>query len=99
MKLISVALHGYKRFEQRSSMNVDGKLVAVVGPNESGKSSFLEALMHLNHTEPLNTGGGMQETTRNMDIPTNRTVIEGTYLLDDDDKLALRNVHGGRQAR
>lgn len=99
MKLISVALHGYKRFEQRSSMNVDGKLVAVVGPNESGKSSFLESLMHLNHTDPLNTSGAAREMTRNINIPDDQTAIEATYLLDDDDREALSNVHGGQEAR
>lgn len=99
MKLTKVVLHGYKRFEQRSSMNVDGKLVAVVGPNESGKSSFLEALMHLNHTNPLNTSGAVRETTRSVNVPADRNVIEATYLLEDEDREALSGVHGGKEAR
>lgn len=99
MKLISVALHRYKRFEQRSSMNVDSKLVAVVGPNESGKSSFLEALTHLNHTNPLNVSGAVRETTRGVNVPADRNVIEATYLLEDEDREALSGVHGGKEAR
>jgi predicted ATP-dependent endonuclease of OLD family len=99
MKLISVALHGYKRYEYLSSMNVDGKLVAIVGPNESGKSSFLQALMHLNHNGPLNVSGAARETTRNIEIPVGQKVIEATYLLDDKDKEALSEVHGGREIR
>jgi len=99
MKLISVALHGYKRFEQPSSMNVDGKLIAVVGPNESGKSSFLEALEHLNDHEPLVVSGGTRETTRNVNIPANQNVIKATYLLDDDDREALKDVQGGSEIR
>ena len=99
MKLMSVALHGYKRFEQRSSMKVDGKLVAVVGPNESGKSSFLEALMHLNHTNPLNTSGAARDTTRGVDVPIDRNFIQATYLLEDEDREALRDVHGGKETR
>lgn len=99
MKLISVALHGYKRFEQRSSMNVDSKLVAVVGPNESGKTSFLGALMHLNHNDSFDTSAAERETTRNISIPADRKVIEATYLLEDDDREALIDVHGGKEIR
>ena len=99
VKLISVTLHGYKRFAKSSSMNVDGKLVAVVGPNEAGKSSFLAALEHLNHDSPLVTSGGEQETTRNSSIPRKQDVIEARYLLDADDREALRDVHGWREAR
>jgi predicted ATP-dependent endonuclease of OLD family len=99
MKLTSVALHGYKRFEQRSSMKVDSKLVAVVGPNESGKTSFLGALMHLNHNNSFNTSGAERETTRNTTVPANQKVIEATYLLESDDREALRDVHGGKEIR
>jgi predicted ATP-dependent endonuclease of OLD family len=99
VKLISVALHGYKRFEQRSSMNVDGKLVAVVGPNESGKTSFLEALTHLTHHNLFEASGPERETTRNIDIPSDQTVIEAMYLLDNEDREALKDVHGGKEIR
>src|SRR3712207_749176 len=80
-------------------MKVDGKLIAVVGPNESGKSSLLQALTHLNHYRPLSTSGGMRETTRNVDVPDDQDVIEATYLLDDDDREALSDVHGGKEIR
>lgn len=99
MKLISVSLHGYKRFEERSSMNVDGKLVAVVGPNESGKTSFLKALMHFNHYDAFATSGAEREITRNIDIPADQTVVAAKYLLDDDDWEALRDVDGGKEIR
>lgn len=99
MKLISVALHGFKRFEQWSSMKVDGKLIAVVGPNEAGKSSFLQALMHLNHHDPLNTSAGTWETTCNATIPDDQYIIEAKYLLDNDDRKALSDVHGGEKIR
>lgn len=99
MKLVSIKVHGYKRFAKSSSMNVDGKLVAVVGPNEAGKSSFLAALMHLNHDEPLVTSGGAQETSRNSSVPEGQDVIEARYLLEDADREALRDVHGGTATR
>lgn len=99
MKLISVKLHGFRRFEQTSSMNVDGKLVAVVGPNESGKSSFLNALMHLNNSSPFIANGGSQELTRTASIPANRTVVEARYLLEDVDRESISRVHGAEESR
>jgi len=80
-------------------MNVDGKLVAVVGPNESGKSSFLEALVHLNHRGLFVTSGGSQDTTLNEVIPPSQDVIEAKYLLDDADRAALSQIPGGDEVR
>jgi hypothetical protein len=99
MKLVSVALHGYKRFAERSSMNVDGKLVAIVGPNESGKTSFLDALRHLTHFESFRTSGPERELTRGREIPDNQDVIEATYLVEDGDREALKDVPGIDQIR
>lgn len=99
MKLISVSLQGYKRFEQRTSMNVDGKLVAVVGPNESGKSSLLNALVHLNDSKSFVSSGGSYELTRNAQIPTDQTVVESRYLLEDADREAVSHIEGVEEAR
>jgi predicted ATP-dependent endonuclease of OLD family len=99
MKLIAVSLHGYKRFEQHTSMNVDGKLVAVVGPNESGKSSFLNALMHLNGPSSFVASGGSRELTRNAQVPADQTVVEARYLLEDVDREAISHIQGTEEAR
>jgi HEAT repeat protein len=99
VKLITVTLHGYKRFAEPSSMNVDGKLIAVVGPNEAGKSSFLNALYRLNDGDPFVTSGGSPETTRNVSIPDSQNIIEAKYLLDDADREAIKDIPGGEKAR
>lgn len=80
-------------------MDVDGKLVAIVGPNESGKSSFLHALVHLNDTAPFVTSGGSQETTRGSLILDGQEIVKATYLLDDADRAALDGVLGGNKVR
>lgn len=80
-------------------MNVDGKLVAVVGPNEAGKTSFLQALTHLNHDNLFKLNGAARETTRSTTIPADQQVVKATYLLNDDDREALREVHGGQEIR
>ena len=43
MRLYQMRLSGYRRFVE-ATINLDAKMVAVLGPNESGKSSLLDAL-------------------------------------------------------
>lgn len=99
MKLVSIRLHGYKRFAQSSSMNVDGKLVAIVGPNESGKSSLLAGLRHLNHKEPFVNSGGSPETTRDVSVDPDQIMIQIQCLLDDEDREAIAHIPGTEEAR
>ena len=77
MRLISVEVHGYKRFADPAKMNVDGKVVAVVGPNEAGKTSFLEALHHLEHDDPI----APEDLTRRAGVPGDQVVVVAMYLL------------------
>lgn len=53
MELFSASFEGYRRFREKSTVRTNGKLLALVGPNEAGKSSILEALHHFNNREPL----------------------------------------------
>ncbi len=42
MKLIWIEIAGYKRFGEKSKLNTQNKLIALVGPNEAGKSSLIK---------------------------------------------------------
>jgi len=46
----SLTLKGFKRFAH-ASVNLEGPTTAIVGPNEVGKSSLLDALVRLNDDE------------------------------------------------
>jgi len=50
MRLTKVEITGYKRLAH-ASCNPDGRLIALLGPNEAGKSSVLEALAWLSGVE------------------------------------------------
>ena len=48
MRLIKAHCLGYKRLHDSGWLDLDPELVCIVGPNAAGKSSFLDALTHLN---------------------------------------------------
>ena len=66
MKLVKVGLEGYARFRARPELDVDAPLVAIIGPNEAGKTSMLQALLRLNDTggfDPKEISRRFQGTT------------------------------------
>jgi predicted ATP-dependent endonuclease of OLD family len=85
MRLIKVELSGYKRFAETTALYVNGPVVAVVGPNEAGKTSLLEALTH------LSSGGAFdrREFTDRMEPPAENEIVKATYILEQEDREAL----------
>ncbi len=53
MRLIFIDLEGYKRFRHRCVLDVNGPLIALVGANNSGKSTVLRAISRLEDKEPI----------------------------------------------
>jgi ABC-type cobalamin/Fe3+-siderophores transport system ATPase subunit len=92
MRLIKVGCQGYKRFEQDVEMDVDEKLIAIVGPNEAGKTSFLEALARTERDVPLPDNVRTRGSTTSVKV-------WARYVLDDDDKEALAGVPEARGVR
>lgn len=92
VQLIHVAIEGYRRFEQRSTIRLEGPLTAIVGPNEAGKSSVLRALELLNDDEPIPD----TDVTRGHH---GRTVIEATFVLNKADRDALGDLPGASKVR
>lgn len=45
MKLKHVKIYGFKTFADRTEFEMDGNLIAVVGPNGCGKSNIVDAIM------------------------------------------------------
>ncbi|MBI1313623.1 AAA family ATPase [bacterium] len=92
MQLVWFELSGYKRFAKHTKINLSEKLVAIVGPNEAGKTSLLRCLRHFNHREPFVAAGGSQELTRGITLEKRHTVAEWTFAVDDGDREALKEI-------
>ena len=88
MRLVKMRLRRFRRFED-ATISLDAPVVAVVGPNESGKTSLLKALVQLASSNSLDnrdiTRGYSPEDTR----------IEATYLLSREETQKLQARDSG----
>jgi ABC-type cobalamin/Fe3+-siderophores transport system ATPase subunit len=89
LELISVTLTGYKRFKAKTSLQTNGKLIALLGPNEAGKSSLLNAIAHLGDSRPIT----IEEQSR--DIDPNDLRIVGRFFLNNAE-LSAAGLSGPR---
>ena len=89
MRLLKIRLKQFRRFWADQSLDLNEDLIALVGPNEAGKSSILDALEMLG-TRTLPDVG--RDVTRNSSGPAE---IEGLLVLDDTDKELIAGIRGG----
>lgn len=89
MRLSRIEFQGYKRLAG-TACNVDGRLIAFVGPNEAGKSSILEALDWLSSGEYALPSSFISRSRG--DISPDTEVVRATWVLDDDDRATLGDL-------
>jgi hypothetical protein len=85
MHLASLRIGDFRRFERDSTIDVGPKVVALIGPNESGKTSLLEALSRINQ----------KGEWEKRDFPGRRPAephITALFVLDDSDRAALSHI-------
>lgn len=88
MQLIKAKVSGYKRLAKNCQLNLDADPLCIVGPNAAGKSSFLDALVHLNHDDPF-------EQTEKTRVPGGQALaprIEARFVLDEDERDLMKKV-------
>ena len=83
MRIVWLTLHRYRRFEN-ASINLDAPVVALVGPNEAGKSSLLQALVDVERS------GQFGDRDITSDLQPQGRVLEAMFLLDETDREILR---------
>ena len=84
MHLYQLRLVDYRRFVD-ATINLDSRMVAILGPNESGKSSLLNALALFNNQEPVPA----VQLRRDSDQNGSRLVGELTYRLTDAERSTI----------
>jgi hypothetical protein len=93
VRLLKVKLEGIRRFEATDALLVADRLVAIVGPNEAGKTSLLRALDQIDRIrEPLPATMATRQATV---TPCIRALFE----LDEADRAALSGIHDTHDLR
>lgn len=88
VKLRHLRVHGYKRFAKASTLDTRGRVIAIVGPNEAGKTSFLHAVRHLTSRDAFADHELTDREPRSSDVP----LVSALFTLDDDDRSVLGDL-------
>lgn len=94
MRLVKVTFRGFRRFESTVAY-LDRKVVALVGPNEAGKTSVLDALASLESSDAFPS----QDVTRGLDLDEDVAIVEARYELAADDRALASQVGGSGEPR
>jgi predicted ATP-dependent endonuclease of OLD family len=78
MELKSLTVRGFRRFSGETNLNLEGKLVALLGPNEAGKTSLLHAIASHQSNAAI-------ALTDNSYASTSSPEIALSYFLDIED--------------
>ena len=98
MRMVAFRLEGYRRFEAQSTLDLTPRVVAIVGPNEAGKTSLLDAMEKLTDPSPELSFKSAEFTGRE-ELDEDETVLSALYELDADDCDALSGIHRADEIR
>jgi predicted ATP-dependent endonuclease of OLD family len=87
MDLFQVDITGFRKFKKRTEFKTRGKVLAILGANEAGKSSLLKALTHLNSNDPF------EPHEKSTGTDGSKIEIKAKFLLSDEDRKAARVQH------
>lgn len=92
MRLADAWIHGLRRFggDRPHRVRFDTKLVCLIGANEAGKSTILNAVEIGVSPDPVEP----TDRTRREHVPDDREVVRLRYRLDAADREALATVGG-----
>ena len=99
MKLIWIEIEGYKRFGSKTKLNTQGKVISLIGPNEAGKSSLIDAIHHIGKEEAIKTSGPNKELTRGIETSNSHFILNAGFLLEENDRNSISHIKGGKNVR
>ena len=83
-----VFITGFKRFKDTSVL-LDRNLLAFVGANEAGKSSFLQALLSIENSEPYSK----TQLTKGLNRESDDIVVKVEYILEIEELQKLKEFN------
>lgn len=89
MRLSYCKIQGFKRF-QNATVNLDRNLIAFVGPNEAGKSSFFEVLASTENQDEFTN----KQLSRDGNYDDEHDIIELAYSIEENDLDILIGFNG-----
>ena len=101
MRLASLRLAGFRRFADETTIDLSPPVVAVVGPNEAGKSSLLNALSRVANEEPFPEGDfSGRERPYDVDDPDEiPMVLSAEFVVENEDRESLAGIPGAEAIR
>jgi predicted ATP-dependent endonuclease of OLD family len=87
MRLVKAEVSGFGRLAE-GKVNLDNKVLAIVGPNEAGKTTLLKALAFIDNGATLS----VPERSRGLVVPDDHTVVRVQYLLEGNDADVVANL-------
>lgn len=99
MRLISISIEGYRRFRTRATLQIDSRLVALLGPNEAGKTSILRALLSMNDNSPFSEDGPTQDVSRATTSPQQPLSISAKFLVEENDLYLINQITEAKNLR
>ncbi|MGO1182956.1 AAA family ATPase [Micrococcaceae sp. AOP34-BR2-30] len=88
MRLISARVRGAGRLLD-TMIKLDQKLIAIVGPNEAGKTTLLKALAYVDAADALTQS---ERSRASMNVSDSTPVVSLRYRLNDNDRIALQEL-------
>lgn len=87
MRLISAHVQGYGRIVD-SKINLDAKVIAIVGPNEAGKTTLLKALAHIDARAAV----PLSQRSRALEVSDGVALTTFDYVVEDEDHATLADL-------
>jgi predicted ATP-dependent endonuclease of OLD family len=87
LRLIGLEVQGYRRLVD-VKVNLAGKIIAIVGPNEAGKTSLLHALERLDKSDPV----PRTDRPRAKNVGPETVYIKADFQLDGGDQETFSDL-------
>jgi hypothetical protein len=87
MKLLKLKFTNFRRFVEPSTILINDRLIALIGPNEAGKSTILDGIQKLGTQTPPSAN---DRSRVNLSQPA---IISGLYQMDPKDLESVSDIH------